>query len=210
MFAQKGYTDCEEPRYKTNVSICTYQNFNVDIPESLIGTPLLEKAFFKSSTPLNLCSSPSEIVCFNNADKNMVLCEKLELNKLTSATRLKETGLICGNTTDWHNYQTIKKNNLSLPSHSQENTSIVSSSPLVYDPDNPIASISRLYNIPNTEETWKLIIKCTSNSSMPSLTKIQSYLGLLFDDDASKSQDYFHLTFPSSGTIGLGLSLIHI
>ncbi|CAI4037506.1 hypothetical protein SMKI_02G3830 [Saccharomyces mikatae IFO 1815] len=204
MFAQKGYTDCEEPRYKTNVSICTYQNFNVDIPESLIGTPLLEKAFFKSSTPLNLCSSPSEIVCFNNADKNMVLCEKLELNKLTSATRLKETGLICGNTTDWHNYQTIKKNNLSLPSHSQENTSIVSSSPLVYDPDNPIASISRLYNIPNTEETWKLIIKCTSNSSMPSLTKIQSYLGLLFDDDASKSQDYFHLTFPSSGTIGLG------
>ncbi|QHS71833.1 tyrosine/serine/threonine protein phosphatase PPS1 [Saccharomyces paradoxus] len=202
MFVQKGYAGCEGSLYKTNLSICTYRNFNTDIPQSLIGTPLLDKIF--KNTPLNLSSSPSEIECFNNIDKNMVLCEKLELNKLTSATRLEETGLICGNTTDWHNYQIIKKSNIPLPDRSQENASIVTLRPLTYDPDNPTASISRLYNVPNTKETWKLIIKCTSNSSMPLLTKIRSYLDFLLDDDASKSQSYLHLTFPASGTIGLG------
>ncbi|EJS44714.1 pps1p [Saccharomyces arboricola H-6] len=202
-FVKRGYVDCEEPRYKTKLFVCTYQNFNTDIPETLIGTPQLDRQFFNSCTPLNLCSSPSEIVCFNNSDSNMVLCERLELNKLTSATRLDETGLICGNTTDWHSYQIIKKNNLSLPNHFQENTSILSLGPLPYDPCNVISSISQLYNIPNTKQMWKLIIKCTSNSSMPSLMKIQSYLrSLLYD--ASLSQEYMHLAFPASGTIGLG------
>ncbi|CAI4288961.1 APG_G0004730.mRNA.1.CDS.1 [Saccharomyces cerevisiae] len=204
MFVQKGYVGSGGSLYKTNLFICTYQNFNTDIPQTLIGTPLLDNEFFKNNTPLNLCSSPSEIVCFNNVDKNMVLCEKLELNKLTSATRLEETGLICGNTTDWHNYQIIKKNNISLPHRFEENTSIVNLKSLNYDTDNPTTSISQLYNIPNTKEVWKLIIKCTSNSQMPSLTKIRTYLDLLLDDDASKSQEHLHLTFPASGSIGLG------
>lgn len=39
---------------------------------------------------------------------------------------------------------------------------------------------------------------------MPSLTKIRTYLDLLLDDDASKSQEHLHLTFPASGSIGLG------
>ncbi|CAI4056065.1 hypothetical protein SKDZ_02G3820 [Saccharomyces kudriavzevii ZP591] len=203
-FVQKGYVHCRESCYKTNLFICTYRNFNMDISDSLIGTPLLEKDFFNNCTPLNLCSSPNEIVCFNNIDKNMALCEKLELDKLTSATRLDGTGLICGNTTDWHNYQIVKKANLSLPNHSQENMSVVSLRHLSYDPKNPIAFVSQLYNIPDAKEIWKLIIKCTSNSSMPSLTKIQSCLGLLLDDDVSNSQEYLHLTFPASGTIGLG------
>ncbi|CAI4059375.1 hypothetical protein N7582_001355 [Saccharomyces uvarum] len=203
MFVQGSYVDCEEPCYKTSLFICTYQSFNVDIPESLIGTPLLDKESDSNCTPLNLCSSPSEVVCFNNFDKNMVLCEKLELNKLTSATKLDETGLICGNTIDWHNYQIIKNKNLSISKHSQENMSIVSLRAISYDPDDPIASIARLYNIPNTKETWKLIIKCTPKSSMPSLTKIQSYLYSLLDDTPN-SQEYLHLSFPASGTIGLG------
>ncbi|CAI1935142.1 hypothetical protein SEUBUCD646_0D04810 [Saccharomyces eubayanus] len=203
MFVQSGYVDCQEPCYKTSLFICTYQSFNTDIPKSLIGTPLLEKESTSNCSPLNLCSSPSEIICFNNFDRNMVLCEKLELNKLTSATRLDETGLICGNTTDWQNYQIIKNKNLSLSKYSQENTSIVSLRTLSYDPDDPVASISQLYNIPNTKEAWKLIIKCTSKSSMPSLTKIQSYLCSLLDE-IQNPQEYLHLSFPASGTIGLG------
>lgn len=196
----------EKIEYKVDIKILRYGSID-EIPASLIGTAPMRTSTLKKVNPQQLVSQ-FDVESFNNWDRGLLYREQLEMSKMSSASPVEETrSLWCGNCTDYQVYKLLKKYgklNEGLPSHPpsfSENNSIVQLMSIKFNPEEQETIDAKFFNITNPEKKWRLMIRCTENSVLPSLEKLWECLGHASN---SKTSKYVELTFPSSGTITLG------
>ncbi len=152
--------------------------------------------------PIGKFCSLYDFESFNNWDTNYLFREKLEISRMSTATHVMKN-VWFGNTTD---FEVLK---LKGPKPF-ERLNGDSTLPLYVDPSFSTVTVTRdrLLNDKDDEAlitpamaNWKLFVNCCEGSNFPNLKLLRFLL-------ASKSEDLInqqtHLTFPPSGSIGIG------
>lgn len=164
---------------------CRFRILRGDITEKLWGTPHILLSSLESKS--GLCSE-FDIATFKNWDRDMYYTERLEVGKMSSATKVED--IWCGNSTDAELWKLKKFDNIGV-SHTP-----------YYDSNNSIVNEkhftdSSFFNLPSKHNNWKLFIGCFENAQFPTLE-------ILFDLIHNPKDQPHWLSFPSSGSIGLG------
>ncbi|EGV61543.1 hypothetical protein CANTEDRAFT_124350 [Yamadazyma tenuis ATCC 10573] len=144
-----------------------------------------------------------------NWDTEYIIKEKIETIKMSSASRLNGC-LYSGNSWDYQNFLNFiysgKKEYLA-------NKKLVDIKNLYCNPLNSITTsninsenlIETILPLPNLN--YKMFINCFNEANFPDKPNLESLLSLFSKSEDSSCNDvgdYFCLTFPSSGSIGLG------
>lgn len=209
-------------RCRQEIYFLEYESLN-DFPSEILGTsPLLtisKDIKLSPNDPIPLASK-YHITTFNNWNSNLQYHEKLEMNKMSSATLIDDDDkLWCGNIID---YQILtnkfkqttlqdQPNKEHQPYYSPLNSTV--NIPLLrYDPTHPNSNDKYLFNTTSTNPSLntKLIIRCSNQSNLPNIDSLWSKFRKYFSheitpsDTSSQLGDYMSFNFPCSGSIGLG------
>lgn len=205
--------------------ILQYENSNL-IPHTLIGTPPMTiTPQTKDDLTTNSFLSNNDIILFNNWDRAFKIHEKLEMAKVSSRSCIDtEHSFWCGNTTDYKiiKYFSSRENTIGNKYFTLENEK----QNVYYSPDNSITTLPeisievnenedvlinerKLFNIPfiqsndktMNEGSLNLFIRCSENAALLSVEKLWE---LLTETLSTKTAKDIMISFPSSGSIGLG------
>lgn len=229
---------------ENEILILKFDDYKIDIPIELIGTPLATDNDKLKIIPTQLLTN-FDTLTFNNWHNNLQFHEKLELNKMSSATPIdielnkQINRLWCGNITDYQIYNIFKENNQlkkyeefgKLNSMNKKGSyylfqhSTILHDRINFDSNNPTQHDSVIYSIPRINGILNLIIRCSEQSTFPTLEQLWSKLDLLINNKNSTYSNTDNGTgkpnispqqssvydekittfnFPSSGSIGLG------
>lgn len=190
-----------------------------EFPKDVLITPPMLEKYTERKSALKL-TSPYDIVSFNNWDKDALYHERLEVAKTSSSTCVDaESSLWCGNLTDYEIYRVFQKDGIDtsvLQNYNNNpllNNTTVTLPELDYHEGKSSSNDFILFNIPELEVPICLFMKCTENAMLPSLEKLWNVLttALQARNEASLEAGQIHyLTFPSSGSIGLGTLNINL
>lgn len=166
---------------------CQFKILRGEIQDKLWGTPPILLSSLQ--TKKGLCSD-FDLATFKNWDRDMYYTERLEVSKMSSATKVEN--IWCGNSTDaeiWKIGKFTENDTLETPT-------------TYYEPSNSVVNATdlndnALFNIPSKTNDWRLFINCFENAQLPSLEKISELIKHPVDTPV-------WLSFPSSGSIGLG------
>ncbi|CAL9731736.1 dual specificity protein phosphatase Pps1p [Monosporozyma unispora] len=213
----KNYQSCRQETF-----VLEYESLN-DFPIEIVGTPSLlttsKDIKLSQNEPIPLASKYN-IVTFNNWNTNLQYHEKLEMNRMSSATLIDDDDkLWCGNLID---YQILtnklkQKNNQHQsdtkhePYYSPLNSTIKIPF-LQYDPEHPNSNDKFLFNTTsmNPSLNTKLIVRCSDQSNLPNIDTLWSKFRKFFVQEIPLSDlpvqigDYMSFNFSCSGSIGLG------
>lgn len=141
-------------------------------------------------------------------DSEYSIKEKVETIKMSSASTLNGE-LYCGNSWDYQNFLNFK--------YSRKKDYLSFKKPinirnLFCNPLNSIVTsnfnsndlIETILPLPNLN--YKLFVHCFNEGNFPDDASLDNLLALFNDysDDTDKLGEFYHLTFPSSGAIGIG------
>ncbi|CDO95288.1 unnamed protein product [Kluyveromyces dobzhanskii CBS 2104] len=174
-------------RRLTNLPECQFRVLRGEIQNKLWGTPPILLSSLQNKK--GLCSD-FDLATFKNWDRDMYYTERLEVSKMSSASKVEN--LWCGNSTDAEIWKIGKFLAKEAPETSTE----------YYEPLNSIVNATELnddvlFNIPSKTNDWTLFVNCFENAQLPPLDKIVDLIKNPVDNPV-------WLTFPSSGSIGLG------
>ena len=215
--------------------ILKYQDFPNDFPTELVGTPplLLESKYINNNdlSIIKTLATKYDIITFNNWYTNFHYHERIEMNKMSSATLIDDEGKVwCGNSCDFHILMNKIKQidicskvksstKIHKPYYSPLNTTVVNIPYLKFDPQNPSFNDRFLFNTMymNPSLNTRLIINCSDQYSLPNIDKLWTKFETFLSDENNTrgnnndknimwktSQNYLTINFPSSGSIGLG------
>lgn len=213
----KNHQRCRQEAY-----FLEYESFD-DFPSDIVGTlPLLtisKDIKLSQNDPIPLASQYN-IATFNNWNSNLQYHEKLEMNRMSSATLIDDDNkLWCGNIIDYQILTNKFKQTTLQQQPSQQHQPYYSPSnstikiPLLrYDPINPSSNDKYLFNTTsiNPSLNTKLIIRCSDQSNLPNIENLWSKFRKYFSHEhtvsnpSSQLGDYMSFNFPCSGSIGLG------
>ncbi|SSD58616.1 uncharacterized protein SCODWIG_00377 [Saccharomycodes ludwigii] len=194
-------TSASAPTIPMEVMILDYDgddelfNSRVTISKNtLMGTPLMNVASLEKA-PQQLVSE-FDATSFNNWEKDLFYREKLEVSKMSHASKISEH-VWAGNSIDFELYKMKKFNKEDTKQgyyFDAEYSTVVNVGDL--DPSKYEENDFKLFYIPAEEiaSDWRLFIHCHENCSLP-IKELES---------ESNLHKIKHLSFPSSGLIGLG------
>lgn len=208
------------------------QTFQNDFLTELIGTPPLlsdsRDTNNKDSTIIKPLATKYDVITFNNWYTNFHYHERIEMNKMSSATLIDDQNKVwCGNTYDYQilmnkfeqidlyskiNSSTIKHE----PYYSPLNSTVINIPYLQFDPQNPSFNDKYLFNTMYMTPSLntRLIINCSDQYGLPNIDKLWTNFEQILRDGNKEhgiynimqktSHNYLTVNFPSSGSIGLG------
>ncbi|SCU97145.1 LAME_0F18690g1_1 [Lachancea meyersii CBS 8951] len=153
-------------------------------------------------------ASDFDVASFNNWDRDLFYRERLEISKMSSASCVSsEYSTWCGNSTDFEIFRLTSR--LSAHDSAQNNGHIVTGhqnlNTVVRLPNlatsNQRTVDTQLFNFPHPSKEWKFFVHCTESSALPELSKISK---LLKHVQSEFSIDHTVISFPNSGSLGLG------
>lgn len=150
--------------------------------------------------PIGKFCSLFDFESFNNWDTNYLFREKLEISRMSTATHVLKN-VWFGNTTDFE----VLKLKGPKPHGRPSNDNI----PLYVDPNFSTVTVTRDRLLAGDDEAlitpavanWNLFINCCEGSNFPNLKMLRFLLGT--NNDELRNQKT-HLSFPPSGSIGIG------
>lgn len=196
---------CVDPDSEFTVSILQ----TTEVKPQLLGTQPMPLSSLQKASPSQLASS-FDVASFNNWDRDLFYRERLEISKMSSASCADEESAVwCGNATDYEIYKVTggcaqdvpQSLNPSYRSYFSTGNTIVKLPCLDYHSEDPSINDKLLFNVPNPDKPWRLFIHCSENGEFPTSTKIKQ---LIEQVQASSNISHTLLSFPSSGSIGLG------
>jgi len=139
---------------------------------------------------------------FNNWDTNYLFREKLEISRMSTATHVMND-VWFGNTTDFEVLKLKGPKPFTRLNHNSRDTN----TPLYVDANFSTVTVTRERLLSKDDEVlitpamanWNLFINCCEGSNFPNLKMLR----FLLASNESKSQKT-HLSFPPSGSIGIG------
>lgn len=203
---------------------CQFKILRGEIQDKLWGTPPILLSSLQNKK--GLCSE-FDLATFKNWDRDMYYTERLEVSKMSSASKVEN--IWCGNSTDaeiWkmgrfsnevsnengdpnnncnnsnNNINNNVDGNIKGLTSSQDNATSNKIRPAYYEPSNSIVKEtdlrdSVLFSIPPKSNDWRLFINCFESAQLPPLDKVVELIRI-------PENSPIWLTFPSSGSIGLG------
>ena len=193
-------------RTDPDLHILSYDSTDNILPSMISIVPLNINSSNKTNSSQLLSSY--DIYSFNCWETNPLHHERLEMARMSSACFVDQSKLVwAGNITDFQIYQslTLSNQNESL-SFSMEGIlqdlykSVITLPLLQVDSNNIHSNDLALFNIPNISEPWILFIKCFENAPLPEMQDLWlRYMNITRNNIKQAS-----LSFPSSGSIGLG------
>ncbi|CEP64731.1 tyrosine/serine/threonine protein phosphatase PPS1 LALA0_S13e01750g [Lachancea lanzarotensis] len=155
-------------------------------------------------------ASDFDIASFNNWDRDLFYRERLEISKMSSASCVSsDLSTWCGNSTD---FEIFRLNNHATGHQPSQTTNqagtgehslntVVTLLDIAAESSTLHPIDSQLFNFPRPSKEWKLFISCTESNNLPELPKITK---LLHHVQTERSIHHTTISFPNSGSIGLG------
>lgn len=178
------------------------ESTNVD--PSWWGTPPMTLDSLRKEGTSQLASD-FDIASFDNWDRDLFYRERLEISKMSSASRVsEELEVWSGNSTDFEIYKLTKGTSTAtlatdkLPLVPQ---TIVNLYGLSSESPEQTGVDTQLFNIPYPLKPWRLFVHCSENSQLPGLSQITA---LIEGIQNTFVIPYTIVSFPNSGSIGLG------
>ncbi|KAH3684228.1 hypothetical protein WICPIJ_004785 [Wickerhamomyces pijperi] len=195
-------------RAHPEIKDCHFSTVVIDKPDlSFFSSPHssyllnIDKALFTTTTKKegSICSE-YDISSFVNWDSNYLLKEKLEISKMTSATKIGDH-VWMGNSTD---IEVLKAKGYQPDLISED----VSNLPLYINPKNSTVGVTErqlrekgevgtLVNA--AKQDWKLLLNCCDGHGFPDMATLKRLM-----NNNTYENEYVLLNFPPSGSVGMG------
>ncbi|ODQ81915.1 hypothetical protein BABINDRAFT_160142 [Babjeviella inositovora NRRL Y-12698] len=170
-----------------------------------------------ANTDPECISSPSDLASFQSWDVNYLLKERLEIAKMSSATRLFDHVWV-GNTLDWHNtqcdtFEPLHRDHMdidedvAIPRYCDPSFSLMGLNPqnLAAQLKDPTVHPHYVLSTPPREK-WRIFVKCHENGGVPHADYVSALMEKLERIVKSPEVAYepFVLNFACSGAFRLG------